>query len=1172
MRRLALALGTLGVSALGWAASLPPGFTETFYGGLSNPTAIALAPDGRIFVCQQTGQLRVIKNGALLPAPFVTLTVDSANERGLLGVTHDPAFATNQYVYVYYTVPGSPAHNRLSRFTANGDVAAAGSETILLELDNLSSASNHNGGALHFGGDGKLYIAVGDNATGSNAQTLSNLHGKVLRLNADGSIPPDNPFFGTASGKNRAIWALGLRNPFTFGVQPGTGRIFINDVGENTDEEINEGLAGANYGWPTCEGDCVPHNPLFTDPFYFFPHTGGACSIAGGDFYDPQVPQFPVQYVGDYFFADYCGGWIKRIDTATEVVTDFATGISSPVDLHVDFDGNLYYLARGNGRVYKVSYTGNPAPAITQDPESQTASVGSTATFFVAASGQPPLAYQWQRNSVDIGPATQPTYTTPNLVLGETGTQYRCIVSNASGNATSAQAVLTVLNNQSPAAAIGAPGAGATYVGGATINYSGSGSDPEDGALPPGNLTWRVDFHHDTHFHPFVPPTSGVSGGSFVVPVIGETSANVWFRIHLSVVDSAGLTDATFRDVIPLTSTMTLGTNPGGLQLTLDGQPFTAPMDVVGVVGVLRTLGAPSPQSSGGNTYTYVSWSDGGGQTHTIATPASNTTYTALFTSGPTPTPTSTPTATATRTPTVTPTRTSTATPTPTATWTGTPTATATVTRTPTVTASLTSTLTHTRTPTRTATATATPTNTPSRTPTPVVPTNTPSFTATRTATPTSTPSLTPTRTATATATGTSTPTRTATPLPPTNTPSFTPTFTPTATGSATPTATASVTPSLTPSRTATATATGTSTPTRTATPLPPTNTPSFTPTFTATATGSATPTRTNTVTVTPSLTPTWTSTPTATPTWTPTPTPTLTPLPGAATVSSVAPSSGPASGGTGVLIGGANFVAGANVQIDGVPVTSLTFVSPTQITGIAPALPPGTLGDVSVTNPGVSLRPERGNASGTLAKGWLSDFLDVPQANLFHADVEVAFRRGVTAGCGAGSYCVAGGITRAQMAVLILKAKYGAAYLPPTATGIFPDVPPGAFARDWIEQLFRDGITAGCGGGNYCPDSVVTRAQMAPMLLKAEHGSAYLPPPATGIFSDVPPGAFARDWIEQLFLEAITAGCGGGNYCPGLPVLRGPMATFLVKTFDLAGAAPIDPFKPGPRKLQTRD
>ena len=361
------------------AAILPAGFTETQYGGTlspGSPTAMAFSPDGRLFVCLQGGQLRVIKNGALLPAPFVSLTVDSIGERGLLGVTFDPNFASNQFVYVYYTVPGAPAHNRVSRFTASGDVAAAGSEAIILDLDNLSSATNHNGGAIHFGPDGKLYIGVGENASAPNAQTLSNRLGKILRINADGSLPADNPFFNTATGANRAIWSLGLRNPYTFAFQPGAGRMFINDVGASTFEEINDGLAGSNYGWSFCEGACNPPNANFRNPLFQYGHGGGSttgCAIVGGAFYNPPVNQFPASYLGRYFFADLCSGWIRVMDPSNNTASGFATGLSTPVDLQVGPDGGLYYLIRGNGgQVWRVVAT--PSQALDISSRSQVAS------------------------------------------------------------------------------------------------------------------------------------------------------------------------------------------------------------------------------------------------------------------------------------------------------------------------------------------------------------------------------------------------------------------------------------------------------------------------------------------------------------------------------------------------------------------------------------------------------------------------------------------------------------------------------------------------------------------------------------------------------------------------------------------------------------------------------
>src|SRR5881394_2317048 len=152
---LVVAASFILVSACAIAANLPTGFTEVQVGGnLSGSlTAMAFAPDGRLFVCQQGGQLRVIKNGVLLSTPFVSLTVDSSGERGLLGVAFDPNFASNQFVYLYYTATTPAIHNRVSRFTASGDVAVPGSETVILELENLSSATNHNGGAIHFGPD-----------------------------------------------------------------------------------------------------------------------------------------------------------------------------------------------------------------------------------------------------------------------------------------------------------------------------------------------------------------------------------------------------------------------------------------------------------------------------------------------------------------------------------------------------------------------------------------------------------------------------------------------------------------------------------------------------------------------------------------------------------------------------------------------------------------------------------------------------------------------------------------------------------------------------------------------------------------------------------------------------------------------------------------------------------
>lgn len=432
--------------------TLPPGFVETPVAtGLSRPTTFEFAPDGRIFVAEQGGQIRVVKNGQLLATPFLSLNVDSNGERGLLGVAFDPQFATNHYVYAYYTVPGSPAHNRVSRFTANGDVVVPGSEVPILDLNPLSAATNHNGGAIHFGADGKLYVGVGENANRANAQSLDNLLGKILRINSDGTIPTDNPFYNTATGQNRAIWALGLRNPYSFAFQPGTSQMFINDVGENTWEEIDDGIAGSNYGWPATEGPTT--NPQFRAPIYAYQHDIPGTAITGGTFYNPATPQFPASAVGDYFFTDLSGRWIHQLDPRTGVVTEFATGLPSlPVAIGVDPGGSLYYLAIGSGAnggvLAKITSTATPpptglAPIVTRDPTGVSAPIGGSVTFSIEASGTAPLTYQWQRNGANIAGATGASFTIPSVSANDIGASYRAVVINAFGSAVSRAAVLT---------------------------------------------------------------------------------------------------------------------------------------------------------------------------------------------------------------------------------------------------------------------------------------------------------------------------------------------------------------------------------------------------------------------------------------------------------------------------------------------------------------------------------------------------------------------------------------------------------------------------------------------------------------------------------------------------------------------------------------------------------
>ena len=260
---------------------VPPGFlVDTVCDEIDAAVSMALARDGRVFVCEQMGAVRVVKNGALLAEPFVRLVVADFWERGVVGVALHPRFPEEPFVYVHYVRKTPFIHHTVSRFTARGDVAEPESELVFVEGEDQSLKVGkypgaHQGGAMRFGADGKLYVTIGEHNVRDPAQSLESLHGKILRFNPDGSIPEDNPFFHKADGKHRAIYALGLRNPFGLAVDPARGRMFVNDVGQELFEEIDEVAAGANYGWPTAEG-LMGNRSEFKKPLHIYGRKGPA--------------------------------------------------------------------------------------------------------------------------------------------------------------------------------------------------------------------------------------------------------------------------------------------------------------------------------------------------------------------------------------------------------------------------------------------------------------------------------------------------------------------------------------------------------------------------------------------------------------------------------------------------------------------------------------------------------------------------------------------------------------------------------------------------------------------------------------------------------------------------------------------------------------------------------
>jgi glucose/arabinose dehydrogenase len=392
---LGLAASVLALTASS-AQALPTGWSLVpVASGLSQPTAFAFRA-GQIFVTEKaSGQVRIVRpDGSLRPVPLLTVSVSSQSERGLLGITLDPDFASNKFIYVYYTTgpgalnyTGSPK-NRVSRFTFVPGTATAIGETVI--VDNIpSDAGNHNGGDIQFGFDGTLYIAVGDGGQDhAAAQRLDSLRGKILRVYGDGTSPPDNPYknepgarrcgrptgLPPGTGPCKEIYAYGFRNPFRFSLRQANSSVIVADVGEVTWEELDTLVAGGNYGWNTVEGPCplantncnpntTPYPAQFEHPLHFYKHSGtgetGQTVIAGA--FAENGSNYPAPYAGAYFYGDFSANWVHVLTMdATNTVTsqlDFATLTQlQPVCFRNGLDGNVYVLSFG-GTLYKLVFT-----------------------------------------------------------------------------------------------------------------------------------------------------------------------------------------------------------------------------------------------------------------------------------------------------------------------------------------------------------------------------------------------------------------------------------------------------------------------------------------------------------------------------------------------------------------------------------------------------------------------------------------------------------------------------------------------------------------------------------------------------------------------------------------------------------------------------------------------
>lgn len=655
--------------------NLPYGFVqESVVVGLDLPTSFALAPDGRIFIAEKAGRVRVVQDGELLPDPFIDMTteVNDAADRGLMGIAVDPAWPNRPYVYVAFVYdppeikernPSGARVSRVVRLTAdpaNLNVAAAGSGVVLVGTNSTAEhvgnpdqgdaepfscrdadgqpvrdciaaeGTAHTIDMLKFGPEGALYVSVGDGIVNSkgNARALdiNSLNGKILRIDpATGEGLASNPFFDGDPGSNRSkVFALGMRNPFRFTVDPRNGRVIVGEVGNEKWEEINIGGPGANFGWPCYEGPEEAATYANCDAFrtgewtvthgvHSYRHTtkpqrGAAI---GGDLYLGR--SFPALYRGAYFYHDFNGGVTNFLTFGSDgSVTDneFATNMPGIVQITATDDA-LYALSIILGGLWRIRYVPGgdrpPTAVATADP---TGGIAPLEVAFSSDRSTDPeksiVGYRWDFGDGESSSKANPTHTyTENGVYRVTLT-----VTDAAGS-TSSDTLEILVGSEPPVAEILEPGDGAKFRIGEEVAYRGQGVDPDDGELGEGRLVWSGILHHNEHIHYDAVKATGATG-SFVFEDHGD---NTYLELCLTVTDSQALQDQECVDVKAQEVTYTFDSVPRGLRITYAGSSYTTPFKVKTYINAKRIIEAPLTTADG---LTFDRWSDGGDAVHDI--------------------------------------------------------------------------------------------------------------------------------------------------------------------------------------------------------------------------------------------------------------------------------------------------------------------------------------------------------------------------------------------------------------------------------------------------------------------------------------------------------------------------------------------------------------------------
>jgi glucose/arabinose dehydrogenase len=725
------------------AATTPSGFADTtVFSGLAAPTAVRFSPDGRVFVAEKSGLIKVFSSiSATTPTVFADLSaeVDDYWDRGLLGLALDPGFPTSPYVYVGYTydapiggsaptwndacptppgptTDGCVVSNRVSRLTVNGNVMS--SERVLVN-DWCQQFPSHSVGDLRFGPDGALYVSAGEGsnfdavdygqfggtlagtptrknpcgdppagvggtespptAEGGSLRSQSvrrpsgepvSLDGSIVRLDpATGAALGDNPLAGNANANAKRIVAFGFRNPFRFAFRPGTGDLWVGDVGQSTWEEIDrvvnpKGTPVANAGWPCYEGgnrmaawDSANVNvceTLYGTPtgllsaYFAYRHSAtvvggescptGSSSISGIAFH--RAGGYPAAYDNALFFADHSRNCIWAMQAGsnglpdpTRIVT-FEAGAGNPVDLETGPGGDIWYVDHEGGKVRRLAYnaTNNPPTAVisasaTSGPTPLTVSFdGSRSTDPDAGDT---LTYSWDLNG--DGTFGDATLARASNTYATAGAYTVGLHVTDSHGATSAATVQVNVGNALPVPVIDGPASTLTWAVGDTIRFSGHATDGSGTAIPASALSWTVTLDHcpsNCHTHA-IQSFAGVASGSFVAPDHDYPS---YLVLTLTATDSAGHRASASVRLDPKTTTLTLQGSPSGVALVvgLDASKRT-PFGTTVIQRSTQTVSAPSPQMLNGVKETFGHWSDGGSATHSLVVPAGGLTLAATY-------------------------------------------------------------------------------------------------------------------------------------------------------------------------------------------------------------------------------------------------------------------------------------------------------------------------------------------------------------------------------------------------------------------------------------------------------------------------------------------------------------------------------------------------------------